>query len=256
MWILGVTGWGLVLKSQYRAVWTGVRVAPLWPSPLQSVASWFWCILDLCCLPCDLMQIIIYRGRGIFGSKQARVSWSGLHMGLTVFVSWLCPGGRMVWDGEGPWAPLWVPCPPLRSRPCRPGESTKVGCPLQRPSSFCFYENNNFWKWACGLFHFWHQFISLPTFLLTLPPQILFFFFFTPIFYFVLGYSRFYNVVIVSGEQGKGRSHTYTCIHSPPNSLPSSLPRNTEQSSLCRMVDPLVVTHFKYSRVYMTFQSP
>ena len=83
-----------------------------------------------------------------------------------------------------------------------------------------------------------------------------FFFFFTPIFYFVLGYSRFYNVVIVSGEQGKGRSHTYTCIHSPPNSLPSSLPRNTEQSSLCRMVDPLLVTHFKYSRVYMTFQSP
>ena len=82
------------------------------------------------------------------------------------------------------------------------------------------------------------------------------FFFFTPIFYFVLGYSRFYNVVIVSGEQGKGRSHTYTCIHSPPNSLPSSLPRDTEQSSLCRMVDPLLVTHFKYSRVYMTFQSP
>lgn len=34
--------------------------------------------------------------RGIFGSKQARVSWSGLHVGLTVFVSWLCPGGRMV----------------------------------------------------------------------------------------------------------------------------------------------------------------
>ena len=31
----------------------------------------------------------------------------------------------------------------------------------------------------------------------------------------------------------KGLSHTYACIHSPPTPLPSRLPHNTEQSSLC-----------------------
>ena len=30
--------------------------------------------------------------------------------------------------------------------------------------------------------------------------------------------------MIVSDEQAKGLGHTYTCIHSPPNSLPSKLP--------------------------------
>ena len=35
-----------------------------------------------------------------------------------------------------------------------------------------------------------------------------------------------------------GLSHTYTRIRSPPNSLPSRLPRNTEPSSLCYFVDP------------------
>ena len=28
------------------------------------------------------------------------------------------------------------------------------------------------------------------------------------------------NVVTVSGEQPKGLSHTYTCVHSPPNCPP------------------------------------
>ena len=31
----------------------------------------------------------------------------------------------------------------------------------------------------------------------------------------------------------KGLSHTYTCIHSTPNSLLIQLPHDTEQSSLC-----------------------
>ena len=33
-------------------------------------------------------------------------------------------------------------------------------------------------------------------------------------------------------------SHTCNCIHSPPNSLSSRLPYNTEQSSLCYTVGP------------------
>ena len=37
---------------------------------------------------------------------------------------------------------------------------------------------------------------------------------------------------------GKGPSHTYTCSHSPPTPLPSRLPHNIEQSSMCYTVDP------------------
>ena len=33
-------------------------------------------------------------------------------------------------------------------------------------------------------------------------------------------------------------SHTYTCIHSPPTPVPSRLPHNIEQSSLCYTVGP------------------
>ena len=37
----------------------------------------------------------------------------------------------------------------------------------------------------------------------------------------------------------KGLSHTYTCIHSPPNTpLIQAAPHNTEQSSMCYRVDP------------------
>ena len=36
----------------------------------------------------------------------------------------------------------------------------------------------------------------------------------------------------------KGLSHTYTCIHSLPNPLPSRLPHNIEQSSTCYTGDP------------------
>ena len=39
---------------------------------------------------------------------------------------------------------------------------------------------------------------------------------------FLLRYSQLTNnVVIVSDEQSEGLSHTYICIHSPPNSPPS-----------------------------------
>ena len=37
----------------------------------------------------------------------------------------------------------------------------------------------------------------------------------------------------------KGLRHTYTCIHSPPNSpLIQAAPHNIEQSSMCYTVDP------------------
>ena len=34
----------------------------------------------------------------------------------------------------------------------------------------------------------------------------------------------------------KGLSHTYTCIHSPPSPLPSSIVHNTELSSMCYII--------------------
>ena len=47
-----------------------------------------------------------------------------------------------------------------------------------------------------------------------------------------------HNTVIVSGEQCRGLSYTYTCIHSPPTSLPSRLSYNIELSSMCYTVGP------------------
>ena len=42
-----------------------------------------------------------------------------------------------------------------------------------------------------------------------------------------------------SGYTAKGSSHTYICIHYPPNSpLPSRLPLDIEQSSVCYTVGP------------------
>ena len=38
--------------------------------------------------------------------------------------------------------------------------------------------------------------------------------------------------MIVPGGTAEQLSHTYTCVHSPPNSPPSRLPRNIEQSPL------------------------
>ena len=55
-------------------------------------------------------------------------------------------------------------------------------------------------------------------------------------FYFVLEYN-WLTMLWVSGEQ-QGPSHTYTCIHSPPNSSSSRLPHNIEQNSLCYTVGP------------------
>ena len=58
-------------------------------------------------------------------------------------------------------------------------------------------------------------------------------------FYFVLGYSWLTNnVVIVSGEQ---RRDSAICIHVsilPQTPLPSRLPHNIEQSSMCSPVGP------------------
>ena len=55
-------------------------------------------------------------------------------------------------------------------------------------------------------------------------------------FSFVLDYN-WLTGLWVSGEQ-QGPSHTYTCIHSPPNSSSSRLPHNIEQSSLRYTVGP------------------
>ena len=40
----------------------------------------------------------------------------------------------------------------------------------------------------------------------------------------------------------KGLSHTYTYIHSPPNFLPSRLPHNIEQSSMCYIEQPCLLS--------------
>ena len=40
-------------------------------------------------------------------------------------------------------------------------------------------------------------------------------------FLFCIGVQPVNNAVIISGEQQKGLSHTYTCIHSPPNFAPT-----------------------------------
>ena len=46
-----------------------------------------------------------------------------------------------------------------------------------------------------------------------------------------------HTVMVVSGEQWS-LSHTYTCIHSSPNTPPTRLPHYTEQSSMCYTVGP------------------
>ena len=79
--------------------------------------------------------------------------------------------------------------------------------------------------------------------------------FFLP-FYFVLG-APTDNVVIVSGEQGKDSTkhilkHVSILLHAP---LPSRLPYNIEQSSMCYTWNSwlscrsLLVIYFKYSTV-------
>ena len=56
--------------------------------------------------------------------------------------------------------------------------------------------------------------------------------FFASFFFF------FYTFICYNSfrRTAKGLSHTYACIHSPPNSPLSRLPGNTEQSSLCSIV--------------------
>ena len=43
------------------------------------------------------------------------------------------------------------------------------------------------------------------------------------------------------GFTAKGVSHTSTCIHSPPNHLPSRLSHNVEQGSMCYPGDPYLL---------------
>ena len=62
----------------------------------------------------------------------------------------------------------------------------------------------------------------------------------------------------------KGLSHTYPCTHSPPDPLPSRLPRNVEQSSLCSTGGPCwssifntaVCAHVHPKRPNHPFRSP
>ena len=54
----------------------------------------------------------------------------------------------------------------------------------------------------------------------------------------------------------KGLSHTYTCTHSPPNSLPSRLPRNIEQSSMWYKVDPFWLSILNIAACTCPFQTP
>ena len=64
--------------------------------------------------------------------------------------------------------------------------------------------------------------------------QIVAFYFF---FYFILGYSHLTNgVVIVSGEQGRDSAIHIHVSFLPQTPLPSRLPHNIEQSSLCYIV--------------------
>ena len=57
-------------------------------------------------------------------------------------------------------------------------------------------------------------------------------------------------MVVLGGQRSNSTTHTRT--HSPQTPLPSRLPHDIGQSSLCHAVGPcLLVIHFKYSRVYV-----
>ena len=143
------------------------------------------------------MQIIIYRGRGFFGSKQARVSWSGLHVASQC----LFPGCALVDGCREMGKGLVLPCA------CRvhSGDAPAALGRAQR------------WDLLCSTLHlavpvkiiisgnglvgfFISDIISLflcqPSSLLCHLKFFFFFFFFNPTFSFVLGCSRFYNVVV------------------------------------------------------------
>ena len=57
-------------------------------------------------------------------------------------------------------------------------------------------------------------------------------------FLFCIGVQPINSVVIVYDGQQRDSSIRYPCIHRPPNSLPSRLPHNTKQGSLCDTVGP------------------
>ena len=59
---------------------------------------------------------------------------------------------------------------------------------------------------------------------------------------------------IANLERCDSFSHIHTCIHFPPNSLPSRLPHNSEQFPVL-FRRSLLVIHFKYSSVYMLIPS-
>ena len=67
-----------------------------------------------------------------------------------------------------------------------------------------------------------------------------------------IGVELIKNVVIVSGEQGRDLvTHIHVSIL-PQTPLPSRLPHNTEQSSLCYTISPCCYIHFKNCSVCMT----
>ena len=72
-----------------------------------------------------------------------------------------------------------------------------------------------------------------------LPSFFYFFFLFFLTFYFALGYSQLTNKVLtVSGEQQRNSAINIHTSILPQTSLPSRLPHNTEQSSLCCTAGP------------------
>ena len=64
------------------------------------------------------------------------------------------------------------------------------------------------------------------------------FVFFSSTFYFVLEYNQLTNNVIVSGEWQRDSAIHIRISILPHNLLPSRLPHNTKQSSLCCTVSP------------------
>ena len=62
-------------------------------------------------------------------------------------------------------------------------------------------------------------------------------------FFFLLSFLFCFGVQLINNADSfgwtvKGLSHTYTCIHSPPNLLPPGLPHNIDQSSMCWTIGP------------------
>ena len=64
------------------------------------------------------------------------------------------------------------------------------------------------------------------------------------------------NAVIVLGEQQWGLSHTYTCVHSTPNSPLFRLSYSIDQSSMCHLVGPCWLSILNIAVCTCPFQTP